>query len=33
MYELWLDYVEPKFGEKAKLCYTDTGSFFVLLYT
>ena len=29
MYEFWYDYVKPKDGEKAKLCYMDT----VLLYT
>ena len=25
MYEYWYDYVKPKYGKKAKLCYTDTG--------
>ena len=29
MYEFWYDYVKPKYGEKAKLCYMDT----VSLYT
>ena len=29
MYEVWYDYVKPKYGEKAKLCYMDA----VLLYT
>ena len=29
MYELWYDYVKPKYGEKAKLCYMDTDSFIV----
>ena len=24
VYELWYDYVKPKYGEKAKLCYMDT---------
>ena len=28
-YELWYDYVKPKYGENAKLCYTDTDSFIV----
>ena len=23
MYEIWYDYVKPKHGEKAKLCYMD----------
>ena len=27
MYECWCDYVKPKYGEKARLCYMDTGSF------
>ena len=32
MHEFWNDYVEPKFGKKAKLCYTDTDSFIVSMY-
>ena len=24
MYEFWYDYVKPKYGKKAKLCYMDT---------
>ena len=24
MYKFWYDYVKPKYGEKAKLCYIDT---------
>ena len=31
MYESWYDYVKPKCGKKAKLCYMDTNSF--LVYT
>ena len=23
MYEFWYDYVKPKYGEKATLCYAD----------
>ena len=25
MYEFWYDYVKPKYGDKAKLCYMNTG--------
>ena len=24
MYEFWYDYIKPKYGDRAKLCYTDT---------
>ena len=33
MYEFWYDYVKPKYGQKAKLCYMDTGSFFIYIKT
>ena len=33
MYEFWYDYVKPKYGKKAKLCYMDTDSFIVQIKT
>ena len=33
IYEFWYDYVEPNYGEKAKLCYMDTDSFIVYIKT
>ena len=33
MYEFWYDYVKPKYGEKARLCYMDTDSFIVYIRT
>ena len=33
VYEVWYDYVKPKHGEKPKLCYMDTDSFFVYIKT
>ena len=28
-YEFWYDFVKPKYGENAKVCYMDTDSFIV----
>ena len=33
MYEFWFDYVKPKYKEKAKLCYMDTDSFVINMFT
>ena len=33
MYEFWYDYVKPKYGENAKLCFMDTKSFIVHIKT
>ena len=27
MYEIWYDYIKPKYGDNVKLCYMDTESF------
>ena len=29
MYEFWYDYIKPKYGDRAKLCYMDTDSFVI----
>ena len=33
MYEFWYDYIRPKYGDRAKLCYTDTDSFVIHIIT
>ena len=33
MFESWYDYVKPKYGQKARLCYMDTDSFIVYIKT
>ena len=33
MYEFWYDYLKPKYGENAKLCYMETDSFIVYAKT
>ena len=29
MYKCWYDYFKPKYGDKAKLCYTEADSFII----
>ena len=33
MYEFWYDYIKPKYGGKAKLCFMDTDSFIAYIKT
>ena len=33
MYEFWYDYFNPKYQDKAKLCYTDTDNFVIHIKT
>ena len=33
MYKFWYDYINPKYGDRTKLCYTDTGSFIIYIKT
>ena len=33
MYKFWYDYIKPKYGDRPKLCYTDTDSFIIHLTT
>ena len=31
MYEFWFGYIEPKYRDRAKLCYTDTDTFIIYI--
>ena len=33
MYEVWYDYIKPKYQYKPKLCYTDTEKFVIHIKT
>ena len=33
MYEFWYDYVKPKYGDRANLCYAGTDSVFIYIIT
>ena len=33
MYKFWYDYIKPKYGDRAKLCYTDTDNFIIYIKT
>ena len=33
IYEFWYDYIKPKYGDKARLCYADTDSFVMYIKT
>ena len=33
MHELWYDYIKPNYGNRAKLCYTDTNNLVIYIET
>ena len=33
MYNIWYDYINPKYADNARLCYTDTDSFIINIKT
>ena len=33
IYEFWYDYIKPKYNDKENLCYTDTDSFVINIFT
>ena len=33
MYEFWYDYISPKYGDRANLCYTGTDIFIINIKT
>ena len=33
MHKFWYEYIKPKYGHRAKLCYTDPDSFIIHIIT
>ena len=33
MYEYWYNYIKPKYGSRANLCYMDTDNFVIYIET
>ena len=33
LHKFWYDCIKPKYGDKARLCYIDTDSFFIYIKT
>ena len=33
VYEFWYNYIKPKYGDRANLCYTNTDSFVIYIKT
>ena len=33
IYKFWYDYFKPKYGDRTKLCYTDTDSYIINIIT
>ena len=33
IYKVWYDYIKPKYEDRSKLCYTDSGSFIIHIIT
>ena len=33
IYEFWYDWIKPKYGDQAKLCYINTGGFVIHIVT